>query len=370
MKSLLTLAIVLASTSAFATRARLNSLGNAPHLVDSSTVYSRPADIFAVSDSLTIESGKTNLVPGTDVSTDLGAEALLIRSAGDAKWALSLGHDDARSYAQRTEAQNHPTATTAIIGQQNPFELTYGMKTGDMAWAGTLVYSNFNDKKNEVKESTTGLKFGAATSTWEATVNLGLTDKWESAAAVNDEFKGKSNISVRGGMWVSSDMYAYADVAMGGYELTDANVVASEIKSTDITVGAINTMKNDGNEFFWGAGLMSTTSKDSKGTEIKETSLSLPFIIGLEANAASWLTLRGSVAQNVLIQNEKTETATATTAETSPGTNSTTFAAGAGLKLGKLALDGSLMAVTGSNPSGQEVNADDLLGTVGLTYAF
>lgn len=363
MKSLLTLAIVLASTSAFATRARLTSLGNAPHLVDAASVYSKPADIFAVSDSVTIESGKTNLVPGVD-TTDLGTEALMIRTAGDAKWALSLGHDDARSFGQRSAAD---TGSLVVIGQQNPLELTYGMKAGDIAWAGTLVYSNFNDKAGEIKESTTGLKFGAATSTWDATVDLGLTDKWESST-LNDEFKGKSNIAVRGGMWVSSDMYAYADVAMGGYEVTDAGVGTSEVKSTDITVGAINTMKNDGNEFFWGAGLNSALSKDDTA-DSKETSLSLPFIIGLEANAASWMTLRGSIQQNVLIQNEKTEAAGVTTAELSPGANSTLASIGAGLKLGKVALDGSLTGLTGTAQT-QQVNANSLFGTVGLTYAF
>lgn len=358
MKTLLTLAIILASTSAFATRARVTALGNAAHLVDSSTVSEKPADIFVVSDSLTIESGKTDLVPGTDASTNLGAEALMIRSSGDAKWALSLGHDDMRSYSQRRAS----AVSATIIGQQNPIELTYGAKAGDIAWAGTLVYSNFNDKKNEVKESTMGLKYGAATSTWDATVDLGLTDKWEATAA-NDEFKGKSNIAAKGGMWVASDLYAYAELAMGGFEVTDNSTVVSEVKTTDISVGAINTLKNDGNEFFYGAGLTSTSSKDDK-TDAKETALSLPFIIGMEANAASWLTLRGSVTQNVLIQNAKTETATATTAETSPGLNSTAFAAGAGLKLGKLALDGSILAAT------QKVNSTDLLGTVGLTYAF
>ncbi|WP_409479110.1 hypothetical protein [Pseudobdellovibrio sp. HCB154] len=367
MKSLLTLAIVLASTSAFATRARITALGNAAHLTDAATVYNKPADMFTVSDSLTIESGLTDvaLVTGATANNPAtGAEALLIRSHGDAKWALSLGHDDVRSFSQRSTS----AVSAAARAQQNPIEVSYGMKSGDMAWAGTLVYSNYNDKAADEKESTMGLKFGAATSTWDATVDLGLTDKWEDAA--NNEFKGKSNVAVRGGFWVASDMYAYADVAMGGHEDTVAGTVASEIKTTDITVGAINTVKSEGNEFFWGAALASAQSKDSKGAEVKETSLMLPLIIGVEANAASWLTLRGSVTQNVLIQNEKTETATATVSEEAPGTNSTTFAAGAGLKLGKLALDGSLLAVTGSNPSGQEVNADDLLGTVGLTYAF
>ena len=363
MKSLLTLAIVLASTSAFATRARLTALGNAPHLVDSSTVYSKPAAMFTVSDSLTIESGATNIVPGASAVTD-GAEALLIRSHGDAKWALSLGHDDAKVFTQRA---NVAASMTGVVGQQNPFELTYGMKSGDMAWAATLAYSNFNNKTTgaEKKENTMGLKFGAATSTWDATIDLGLASKVTSQTVTSeDEFKGKSNVAVRGGFWVASDMYVYGDVDMGGYEVSTAGAVAKEIKTTDITVGAINTVKSEGNEFFWGAGLTSSQSKDSKGTEQKDTALSLPLIIGVEANAASWVTLRGSVQQNVLIQNEKSETATATVTEFSPGSNSTTFAAGAGLKLGKLSVDGSILAGT------QKVNSNDLLGTVGLTYAF
>ena len=361
MKSLLTLAIVLASTSAFATRARVTALGNAPHLVDASTVYSKPADIFALSDSLTIESGSTNVVPGAAgvMTADGGAEGLMIRSAGDAKWSLSLGHDDARSFSQRSAAS---ATVGTIIGQQNPIELTYGMKAGDLAWAATLVYSNFNDKKNEVKESTTGLKFGAATSSWDATIDLGLTDKWEDSAN-DDEFKGKSNVAVRGGMWVSSDMYAYGDVDMGGFEVTNGPAATIAVKTQAIEVGMINTMKNDGNEFFWGAGLESTQVKVDVA-DAKSTSLSLPVIVGLEANAASWLTLRGSVKQNVLIQNEKDEDNTGTTEELSPGTNSTTFAAGAGLKLGKLSLDGSILNNT------QVINSANLLGTVGLTYAF
>jgi hypothetical protein len=367
MKSLLTLAIVLASTSAFASRARVTALGNAAHLSDSATVYQKPTDMFSVSDSLTIESGKTQLVPsdiaGTPDTTLLGAEALMIRSSGDAKWALSLGHDDQRSFSQRAKAD---TASLVLIGQQNPIELSYGMKAGDLAWAGTLVYSNFNDKKNEIKESTMGLKLGAATSTWDATVDLGLTDKWEDSL-LKDEYKAKSNVAVRGGFWVSSDLYTWAEVAMGGYEVTDASVATAEVKTTDIMIGAVNTMKNDGNEFFWGAGLASTESKDDKGAKVKDTSLTLPLIIGLEANAATWLTLRGSVTQNVLLQNTKSENATTTTAETSPGLNSTTFAAGAGLKLGKLALDGSILS-NGSQALNTGVNG--LLGTVGLTYVF
>lgn len=360
MKTLLTLAIVLASTSAFATRARVTALGSAAHLKDAATVYINPADIFVVSDSVTIESGATNLVPGTD-AINAGTEALLIKSSGDAKWALSLGHDDVRSYAQRTDGD---VAGTAIIAQQNPIELSYGMKAGDLAWAGTLVYSNFNNKVADVKESTTSLKFGVNASAWAASVDVGLVDKWEDGTN-SDEFKGKSNVALRGGYWVSSDLYTHGRLAMTGYEVTDAAAVVSDVKGTEIELGAINTMKNDGNEFFWGASLLSVNDKDDTA-DVKSSSLHLPLVIGLEANAASWLTLRGSVTQSVLIHDDKVEDATSTVSETAPGLNSTAFAAGAGLKLGKLAVDGSILA----GAANQNIDADNLLGTVGLTYSF
>ncbi|AZZ35689.1 hypothetical protein CIK05_02360 [Bdellovibrio sp. qaytius] len=362
MKLLLSLAIVLSATSAFATRARVQALGNAAHLVDSSTVYMKPADIFAVSDSVTIESGLTATTPATGTTSASGTEALVIRSMGDAKWALSLGHDDETVLAQRAGA-NSIAGFTGGVSQQNPFELTYGMKAGDLAWAATLAYSNFNNKVAESKESTTNVKFGAATSSWDASVDLGVMSKTESGTGTTkDEFKGKSNVAVRGGYWVSSDMYTYGEVVNGGFEVTNGPAAAVEVKNQAIKIGAINTMKNDGNEFFWGAAIESTQVKVD---DAKDTSLSLPFIIGLEANAASWLTLRGSITQNVLIQNEKSDNGTATTAELAPGLNSTAFAAGAGLKLGKLSLDGSLLA-----NNTQTVNSANLLGTVGLTYAF
>lgn len=363
MKKLLTVAIILASTSAYATRARWQALGNSPHINDAATVYSNPADIFMLNDSVTIESGRTNSVLGNDGED--GAEALVIRSMGDAKIALSLGHDDSRTSMQRNAASG---TLTTIVGQQNPLELTYGMKMGDLAWAGTLVYSNFNNKKTEVEETTTALKFGVNGSNFDAAVNIGLVDKWTSGTATaRSEFEGKSNVSALGGYWIASDLYAYGEISTGGYEVTSATTgtVVNEVETTTVEIGLINTMKNDGNEFFYGIGLANSETKDSKASDLKETSLYLPVVIGLEADAASWLTLRGSIAQTVLIQNDKTETNAGTQEELTPGPNSTTFSAGAGLKFGQLMLDGSILA-NGS----QVVNGDTLLSTVGLTYNF
>ena len=94
MKNLLTLVIVLTSATAFATRSRLNSLGNSPHLSDVGTVYSNPSDMTRYKDSLTLESGVNG---GAAYVTDTNtlAEGLLIRSMGDAKIGFALGHKNA-----------------------------------------------------------------------------------------------------------------------------------------------------------------------------------------------------------------------------------------------------------------------------------
>ena len=97
------------------------------------------------------------------------------------------------------------------------------------------------------------------------------------------------------------------------------------------------------------------------------TTMQLPFVIGLEADAASWLTLRGSVTQTVLINDEKTTNGPTTVSDLSPGANNTNFSAGAGLKFASVTLDGTLFKAVGGS---QTVNSANLLAQVGLTYNF
>ncbi len=377
MKSLLTLALILASTSAFATRARINALGNAAHLVDVSTVYGNPSDMMTLTgDSLTIESGKTFTTAGAPDAINTttlngGAEGLLIRSMGDAKFALSLGHADANIFALRSDAKSRNGAV-ATVRQQTPLEVSYGMKTGDMSVAGTLVYSKFENKKagSEQKESSMGLKFGATGANWTGALLVGLTDTWEAGtgATLND-YKGKTSITATGGYDVMSDLYVYGGLSTGGYKSTVATVSVTDYDIMTVNVGALSKIKKDATEFFYGIGLAYSSEKEkaTAGFEntIKQTHM--PLIIGLEAEANSWLTLRGSVTQNLLlVDSSKDETAPSTTnSETSPGLNTTTLAAGAGLKFNKVSVDGSIL--TGAT---QTINSGNLLAQVGLTYAF
>ena len=367
MKQLLVIAVALASVNAFATRARVNALANSPHLIDTQTVYRNPSDIFFVGgDYATIESGNT-----VATSTNNGAEGMVVRSMGDSKMGLALGHDSDNALLLRAAA-----AVPAVVAtQQNPVELTYGMKAGDMAWAATFVYSNFKDKTaTDAKEDTMGLRGGLRMGALDADLRVGLANNAETKAY--GKFKGTTGIGARVG-YLMDTVYLAADVTMAGFKVENAaGIETAKFDSTVIFVNASTSHKKDGSEFFYGAGLMNTTQKESVADQ-KVTAMSLPVWMGLEVDASSWLTLRGSVKQTVLINDSKRETTPAAVGDfdLSPGANNTAAAIGAGLKFNKITLDGSLEGLSNPSANGQgnqsqQLNANNLLGTVGLTYMF
>ncbi len=365
MKQLLVIAIALASANAFATRARVTSLGNSAHLIDTQTVYSNPADMMSMGDYVNFESG-TTAVPSNTVQNQ-NAEGMITRSMGNSKFGLGLGNQsrNASMWGLRGLA-----GLGVIESQQNPVTFVYGTKIDDTNFAGSLIYSNYNDKQAGEKESSAGVRFGARGANWDARVGIGLLNTYESS--IVGKFKGNSGYSLGGGYWMD-DTYLYGNADLAGFKVEDNS--GNELRKFEamvITLGALKSIKKDGNELFYGVGLISTTSKTNISTpldEVKTSSLFLPITLGMEVDAASWLTLRGSVTQSTLIANSKTDKNSGTSAELSPGPNNTVASIGAGLKLNKLTLDGSLQGLTGGTQS-QNLSANELLTQVGLTYLF
>lgn len=362
MKQLLVIAVALASVNAFATRARVNALGNSPHLIDTQTVYGNPADMFYVGgDYVTIETGKTAATGLND-----GAEGMVVRSMGDAKMGLSLGHDSDVSILQRgSVAALFPSKVNFL--QQNPIELSYGVKTGDMAWAGTFVYSNYKSKTgiNE-KEDSMGLRAGLRMGALDAKLGLGLANNYQNDT--DGKFKGTLSASLGAG-YAMDNLYFSGFFRQAGWKTeTTAGTETAKVDYNTIEAKVTSSHKKDGSEFFYGAGLTNSTTKNSVG-DSKLTALALPVWMGLEVDAASWAVLRGSITQTVLIDDSKTEAAGTTVAEFSPGANNTTVAVGAGLKFNKITVDGSLEGLSGATAT-QQLNGNTLLGSVGLTYMF
>jgi hypothetical protein len=358
MKKILVVVVALASMNAFATRARVNALGNSPHLMDTQTVYGNPADMMMMSDFVTMESGTTTIG-----AKNTNAEAMVTRSMGDSKMALSLGHQS--SNASATFGLRAASGIAGIKSQQNPVELSYGMKAADMAWGATLVYSNFNDKVASEKESSAGVRAGMRMGAIDAKAALGLVNTYENAAG---KFKGTLGLSLGAG-YSMDNMYLFGNAELAGFKAENAAAVETKkFDSTTISVGALSSHKKDGNEFFYGVSLDNGTTKETVA-DTKTTTMTLPIWMGLEVDAASWLTVRGSIKQVTLINSTKTETAGATTTELAPNVNNTVASVGAGMKWNKLTLDGSLTGLTGGTAS-QNINGTDLLGQVGVTYMF
>lgn len=365
MKKLLVVAVALASVNAFATRARVSSLGSSVHLVDTATVYTNPSDMFSVGgDYVNLETGKT---AGAGAGGD-DAEGMVVRSMGDAKLGLAIGHDSALGLQIRSLAVALFPSKVNFY-QQNPIELSYGMKTGDMAWAGTLIYSNYQSKTgiNE-KENTLGARFGVRTGNMDASIGLGLANNYQNDT--DGKFTGTLGLQAAAGMWMDT-VYLNAKLQVAGFKAENAaGTETAKVDGTIVSLNAVDSRKKDGNEFFYGAGLTSYMAKNSVG-DTKDTRLMLPVVIGLEQKANSWLTLRGSVTQTVLINNSKTEAGGVTATEFAPGANNTAVAVGAGMNFDKVTVDGTLSGLTTTaGAANQQLDGNNLLAKVGLTYMF
>jgi hypothetical protein len=362
MKKLLVIAVALAAVNAEATRARVQALGNSPHVIDVQTVYTNPSDVFSLGgDYVTLESGATPALGGN--AQNANAEGMVVRTMGDSKLGLSLGHQskNASTWGLRAAA----AAAGMSADQQNPVEFTYATKSGDMAWGATLVYSNYKNKLaagNTVEtESSMGVRAGARAGNWEASVGLGLSN--EVKQADGDKFTGTLGLSAQGEYQMDS-VLLFANYVNAGAKVEIASAEVAKVSSTEMTIGAMTSIKRDGSEIFYGASIAQTETKETV-TDDKSTTMKMPLWIGVEADANSWLTLRGTITQSLqLMNNEKVVTNGADTAEFSPADSDTTVAFGAGVKFNKVTVDGTILAGT------QTYGTNNLLGQVGFTYMF
>lgn len=390
MNKFLVLVLMLVTAQANATRARMNSLGNSPHIIDVQRIYTNPSDMFSQGDFFTLESGSTaysttsdcdSATPGNQPCKNLNTEAMVVKSMGDAKLGFSIGHqsDNAAGFVGglRTATQTTFAPVASISFQQNPIELSYGMKVGDAAYAATVVYSNYKDKKNDVEESSSGIRLGGRMGALDFSIGQGIASKVTSGTTI--EYKAKANTGLYAGYTMDNN-YFYGDFRMVGSEETKSTE-KPEFKANVLKVGVVNSIKNEGSEYFVGASILNVKQElNASNTDYENTLTQMPIIFGVEADANSWLTLRGSVTQTVLLNKSKVQFALSSPSnpalqntnnlkEYEDGLNNTLVSMGAGLKFDKLTLDGNFSGLTGST-AGQRLDGNNLLTQIGLTYMF
>lgn len=357
-KALLIAALTMASAPAFASKARVNSLGNSPHLSDVQDIFKKPDAVVKHGEWATAEFGGSN-------TTTTAGQGGFARMSGDAAWGAYLGY-------QNTSVANSRGLNADFLGAENPLNVLYGSKAGDMNWGLNFYHSSSDKKTTKQKQSAMSLGFGASAGAWDARVLLGLGNTASrDNAGTERKLNGKTSMEIGGGYWMDT-MYLFGSYNMGGAKHENGGAAVNDTSATTMQFGVVNSHKQEGTDFFYGAALSMATSED-KGTDVatddtKTTTNTMPVWFGIEAEAASWLVFRGAVKQNLFLFGS-TKTETNGTGEADTIAHNTTVSAGLGMKWGKWAFDG---VIQNADTAGGNFGLDggNFLAEGALTYAF
>ena len=381
MKKQIVLATIatLATSSAWATKSRMNALGQYQdrgsfYIQDTRNVFRNAARINQTNNYIVTEWGDATAAGG---QTTPKAEGGFFKNAGAFNYGLYLGSDinDYGSLATGY-AGSAVTLPAGLKDRSNDLDLFFG---GDMGveWGARLHYANGkNEGTIEQKQSTLGLGLGMVMGDLNAYVNYMLNSEHEgSTALASDKLEddGSMNIGV-GYDWM--DFTFFVDYDKKAAKLTQgATPATTETSQSVLNVGAGYTKEiSSTSRMFTDLSFRMTSQEDkAAGATTERDYTALPLTVGFETDATSWLTLRGSISQNIILNNVKTKT-TGTAEVKSTQDNTTSVQAGATLNFGKLMIDGMIgtngtNGTAGAGKSGV-LDTDRLLTQVAVHYWF
>lgn len=357
----------LLSTSAFATKARMEALGQdevrgSQYLNDTRNKFRNAAHVNNMNNYVVTEWG-----------TNANAEGGFFRDAGALAYGLYFGAEDVNTVA----AGDRDDEAQKFQGQTNRLDLFVGGDAG-VQWGLRVDYSNDEDKQTETKTESMGLGLGVIHGSLSGYVNLSLKDDVQGSfgdladttTVVKDNKYEGSNMNA-GVAYGWNNWTFHADYEKLGGDITVGGTKA-EATDTTITVGAAQVHEISSTAMVFTA-VDYVNMKDevkATGANKEEKSNKLVATIGFEADATSWLTWRGSISQNVFIgDTEITADVTANARKESSLRDSTNVNAGATLTFGKLMVDGTI----GTDNNGDDdaiLSLDDVMTQVAVSYWF
>ena len=379
MKKQLIVALGLAvlATPAFASKARLQALGEDQYgsfyINDNRNIFYNAAQVNNHKDLLTFEWGDTSST--TDSVTTPKAEGGFFKTAGNLVYGAQLGSESNTSNGFRA------AAGAGAVEEENNIDLFVGGDAG-MKWGANVTYSKSADDETsaDANQSALRTRLGVIAGDIEGYANVSLSNKADTGT---QEFKGKLGYQL-GAIYNLNEYRVFADYRSNSGEADGA--VDGDLKASQIQVGAGRASKlNDKATLFTKAQIQMNKAENDSATGgsfrvagagagnpgcslatnvfCEEYSATfIPVVIGLEYDAASWLVLRTSVAQTIWGKQEDKD-------DKKGFAETTTVNAGAALKFGEMIVDGSIGGTTGSTVSGQ-LNTDTLMSRVSMTYNF
>jgi hypothetical protein len=344
MKAYALLFIALLSAEAFASKARVNSLLGADHLVDTQTVFTVPSHVQLLNPFMTFEFG----------AQGAGAEGGIMRRIGEGSLMVYLGHQNTTEIVSDGDIRTGD----GYIGQNNPIEVVYGF--GNMGFG--LSVSNVDNETAKTKETTIVGKFGMnfTKESWMYVHVHALSQAEKLAGTRTDEMEAGPYLEA-GASMAMGNIRLFGDLAFGQGEEDLAVGSDQDVKTMAANIGIEDrSLKTAAADIYYGISL-GYAKRDFEKDE--KSAFRLPAFMGIEAPVTSWAIVRASVAQNILVGKTKDETPTPDVEAGIPA--NTLVAAGLGLKHGNFVVDGSLTAAGNGN-----INTSSFLSQGSITYSF
>ena len=411
--------LAIISSPAMATKARMLALGEnindnigSLYFSDSRNMFQNAAYINDYKDMIILEwgaNGASNSVsPKADSDKTPQAEGGFTRSAGQYAYGLYIGGES--PYTNELRGYSRGLINDSFH-QDNQIDAFFG-GASDMKWGVNVTYSNSKNESQKAKQESASLRLGVIQGKLEGFANIALKNQASiqsvagavpSAATPNggkDKFDGKGGLElgatydasvvkvfgyVRHASWrsdtdsvnsVTAPYTAYTGKFDGSYWLYQVGV-GKEHKLSDkaklfTKLEYLNFMRT-----------VKPQSGTANGDKIQLDDYRVPVTIGLEYDAESWLTVRGSVVQNVISQvdnnydGNEANVSSGVLSKRPAGkrsvANSTNVNAGLTLKFGELSIDGVVGTQGTANSTADEkgvLSLSNLASRVAMTYKF
>lgn len=429
MRKQLTVAVGLAvlSTSAFATKARLQGLGEdiygSFYVNDARNIWLNPAQINNHKDMVTFEWGDNNNT--ADQASTPRAEGGVYKAYGNLVYGVHFGSASnsanqlraASGIASANIVFNDPAdpaqgvSSVSLDGNSNEGNNIDIFVAGDagLKWGANLGYNRTKDEALNSRSEGLRSRLGVIMGDSQVYANINLINNAKGAYGINSnstaipggvigdgtaKFEGKLGYQVGAihamdGNTFTVDFRQFdAESEVNGTGIGGAPIDSGKkdqmIKQAMAGVGRV-TRLNDKANLFTKVSFMWADAKNKQAATNtfdeacamspffceKYETMRVPVVVGIEVDATSWLTARASVSQAVW----GTEKANK---EERTIRNNTVVNAGMTLNFGELSVDGLVSNSNGTTGTLGETTAagrgtlrlDDLMTRVGVNYRF
>lgn len=414
MKNYLTLflAVSIVSSPAYASRARLESLGEGKngsyYIDDARNMFLNPASIVRHKKKLFLELGGNT----TSSSADSAAANTTTNSTTQNTAPLANTTTSATTYASRPQGGFTNTfgdftyalylnnvsdrgintlgvgGLGGFVAPSNSVEFALAGE-GTVNWGVSALWGG--NESGEARSYYWAARFGVEKDAAALFGTVGLASKSVSGGTNDGEIKGKLSLDLAA-TYKIDNMTLFAKYTQTGAESNaDTSVTvpagggtasgANEGKLTTYGVGAgwkkemtKSTTMYSRLEFDYARTTNSNDTYNLAALAPNRTLWNVPVVLAAESQALSWLAIRGSIAHSLLGRNNTLQRSFA---------GSTTVSAGIGMTFGDINIDGMVASNglnsnaldntgfgTGANSGSNFGFGDNMISRIGLTYNF